>query len=504
MRRGIGESIPSIGVMDAGVTMGGLRSNAWILVLMLALLTSMAGCGTGGGGTTAPPSTPSVAVSITSPAASSANVEAGGTLAIVASVSGTSNTAVTWTVNGVTNGNPTFGTVPTGSGLSMTYTAPNAVPSPATFNITATSMADTTKSASVSVTITAPVAVSITSPTMAQTLAVNATLAVTASVTNTTNTGVTWTVNGVTNGNSTFGTITGSGLSITYTAPNAVPSPATFNISATSVADTTKSASVSVTIESGVTISITSPSTSTSSITVGGTVPIVASVTGTTNTAVTWTVDSVSDGNSTFGTISGSGVSVTYHAPAAIPAGNNPLTITVVSQADETKSASLAVTIDPSTTAPNEINVPGNNIDATGINLNLNTLTPSLGLADIGTCTGTVSPSVHLTCPFAGVAPVTLAQGSTAILWLLGQGLTKADGSAVSGLTIAVSGVGGDITVSQVTALPVSLDSAGLTNVAFLVTVSASAAIGPRNLVVMNSNTKELQAFVGAIEIQGP
>jgi hypothetical protein len=80
-----------------------------------------------------------------------------GTLAITAAVANTSNTAVTWTVNSITNGNATYGTI-AGSGLSVTYDAPAAVPSPATFNVTATSVADTTKSASVSVTITAAAA----------------------------------------------------------------------------------------------------------------------------------------------------------------------------------------------------------------------------------------------------------------------------------------------------------------------------------------------------------
>ena len=153
------------------------------------------------------------------------------------------------------------------------------MPSPATFNVTATSVADTTKSASVSVTILPGVAVSITTPSGAQSLAVNATLGITASVTGTSNTGVTWTVNGVTNGNAMYGTITGTGLSVTYTAP-AVPSPATFNVTATSVADATKSASVSVTITPApaVAVSITSPTNLTQSIAVNGTLAITAAV----------------------------------------------------------------------------------------------------------------------------------------------------------------------------------------------------------------------------------
>jgi hypothetical protein len=67
----------------------------------------------------------------------------------------------------------------------------------------------------------------------------------TATVTNTTNKSVTWKVNGVTGGNSTFGTVSASGL---YKAPNGVPSPATFFVTAVSAADSTKSASASVTV----------------------------------------------------------------------------------------------------------------------------------------------------------------------------------------------------------------------------------------------------------------
>jgi hypothetical protein len=250
-------------------------------------------------------------------------------------------------------------------------------------------------------------------------------------------------------------------------------------------------------------VAITTPSTSTTSVTLGKTLSLVAAVTGTANTAVTWTVNTVTDGNSTFGTIAATGLTATYTAPAAIPGGNNPVTITAISQADDAQSASITVTIDPSTSSPNEINVPGNSV-VTGIDLNPTTLTPTLGLVDIGSCTGTLTPSVHLTCPSAGVAPVTLTQGSSTILWLLGQGLTSGDGSAISGLTVAVSGISGDVTVGQMIPLLTSNNSAGLTNIAFRVTVSASATAGPRNIIVTNPNTKELQTFVGAIQIQTP
>jgi hypothetical protein len=67
----------------------------------------------------------------------------------------------------------------------------------------------------------------------------------TAKVSGTANTGVTWRVNGVSGGNATIGTITSSGL---YTAPAAVPSPATVSVIAVSAADPSKSAGAAVTI----------------------------------------------------------------------------------------------------------------------------------------------------------------------------------------------------------------------------------------------------------------
>ena len=67
----------------------------------------------------------------------------------------------------------------------------------------------------------------------------------TATVTNTTNTAVTWTVNNILGGNSTFGTISTSGL---YKAPTTAPLPLKVTVKATSAADPTKSASAAVTI----------------------------------------------------------------------------------------------------------------------------------------------------------------------------------------------------------------------------------------------------------------
>jgi hypothetical protein len=81
----------------------------------------------------------------------STTVPTGATQQFTATVTGMSNTSVTWSVNGIQGGNSTLGTVSTG-GL---YTAPSTVPSTNLVTVTATGLADTTKTASATVTITA-------------------------------------------------------------------------------------------------------------------------------------------------------------------------------------------------------------------------------------------------------------------------------------------------------------------------------------------------------------
>src|SRR5437764_6208830 len=278
--------------------------------------------------------TPTAAVSVTiSP--TSATVAAGGTQQFSATVQNTSNTAVTWQVNGVAGGNATVGTI-SSSGL---YTAPAAVQSTTTVTVTAVSQADATKSASVQVTITPTAAVSVTiSPTSA-TVAAGGTQQFSATVQNTSNTAVTWQVNGVAGGNATVGTISSSGL---YTAPAAVQSTTTVTVTAVSQADATKSASVQVTITPTAAVSVTISPTS-ATVAAGGTQQFSATVQNTSNTAVTWQVNGVAGGNATVGTISSSGL---YTAPAAVQS-TTTVTVTAVSQADATKSASVQVTITP-------------------------------------------------------------------------------------------------------------------------------------------------------------
>lgn len=202
------------------------RGKFWALLLLPCLLS---GCG---GGT----STQAVSVTI-SPATATVRLLA--TQQFTATVTGTSNTSVTWSVGGVAGGNATVGTIST-SGL---YTAPGTLPSPNSVTVTATSAADTSKSASATVTIDSGATVTV-SPATA-TLAAGETVQFTATVINISNTAVNWQVNGVTGGSATTGTITAAGL---YTAPTGISTTLTVTVAAVLQADTTRSGSAAVTV----------------------------------------------------------------------------------------------------------------------------------------------------------------------------------------------------------------------------------------------------------------
>jgi hypothetical protein len=76
-----------------------------------------------------------------------ASVQTGATQQFTATVTGSSSTAIRWSVNGAAGGNSTVGTI-SSSGL---YTAPASVPDPSTFTVTATSVANPSETASASV-----------------------------------------------------------------------------------------------------------------------------------------------------------------------------------------------------------------------------------------------------------------------------------------------------------------------------------------------------------------
>jgi hypothetical protein len=218
----------------------------------------------------------------------------------------------------------------------------------------------------------------------------------------------------------------------------------------------------------------------------GATEQFTATVTGSTNTAVTWSVSSSSSsGSSQIGAISSSGL---YTAPVAtsvpgeaapqmvtvtagqtvssanitVPPLNSVDTVTVraTSQADNTKSASATVTL-------------------TG-----------LSILAVGQCTQT--SATQLSCS-AGSTGTGISQGQTVYLFVAGYGI-------LPGTSYTISSNGTDVVVTPPLASQFQTASDGTPVVYFQVTVSPTATLGPRNLVVRNSGS-ELTSFVGAVEI---
>lgn len=125
---------------------------------------------------------------------SASTVPLGKAITLTATVSGSGNTGLTWSVNGVTNGNSTTGTL-TGSGLKRTYTAPRVncpSPNPVTFKIVSAANRAVSKAATVTVTDTIAVTLSPSS----RSLPLGGTQAFTATISNTSNTALSWYVNG--------------------------------------------------------------------------------------------------------------------------------------------------------------------------------------------------------------------------------------------------------------------------------------------------------------------
>lgn len=230
-------------------------------------------------------------------------------------VAGTGNQQVTWSLL-----NPGVGTL-SSSGL---YTAPATMPAQKSISVRATSVADPSKIATVSIAFTPSVGISM-NPKIA-TLAAGKKQQFNAPVTGTTNQQVTWTI--LSGG---AGTLSSSGL---YTAPASIAAQQTVTIMATSAADTSKNATATITLmPSGVSVNPVS-----TWLTAGQTQQFSVTVDGTANQQVTWAIL-----NGGAGTLSTSGL---YTAPSSI-ATQQTVTIQATSAADATKTGTATVTLNP-------------------------------------------------------------------------------------------------------------------------------------------------------------
>jgi len=261
-----------------------------------------------------------------------AQVPAGGQQQFSAAVTGTSNTAVTWSVSGAGCAGAACGTI-NSAGF---YTAPATAPNPPSVTIKATSVAAPGQSGAASVSIGATGGLTV-SPAAPQ-VKLGGQVQFSATVTGSTSGVVLWSVSGSGCSGITCGSINASGL---YTAPAVAPNPPTATVTATLLSNPPKSATATVTLGSsgaavGITISPTSASMKT-----GGQQQFQATVTGSANTSVNWSVSGVGCAGAACGTVSSTGL---YTAPPTVPPVSL-VTVKATSVADATKSASSSVSL---------------------------------------------------------------------------------------------------------------------------------------------------------------
>jgi RHS repeat-associated protein len=376
--------------------------------------------------------TATIYVIVVSISPTTASIQTGLTQAFTATVVGNSNTAVTWSV------------VEAGGGsvdVSGLYTAPGSA---GTYHVMATSVVDSTRSAQATVTASSsPVVVVSVSPTTAS-IQLSQTQAFTATVTGSSNTAVTWSV--VEPGG---GSVDASGL---YTAPGTV---GIYHVKATSLADGTKSAQATVTVSSSPVV-VVSVSPVTVSLQTGQTQAFTATVTGSSNTAVTWSVVEPGGGSvNASGFYTPPGSAGTYHVKAK-------------SVADPTKSAQATVTF--TVASGIQITVPSAFIN----------LLPGASTSLSATVTGTTNTAVNwvasggtlssaTTNPTTYTAPIT--QGTYTVTVK-----STADSTKTATVTVNVQNVPLPV-VSNFQALPTIIGRGGSATLTWAVANVASVTI---------------------------
>lgn len=272
-----------------------------LLAICLIMVALTAGCGSQGTTPPPPPPPPTVTSVTISPMSANPLVKATQQFTATVKGSGNFNPAVNWYVNDAQGGNSTVGTIDT-TGF---YTAPNNVPSPASVSVKAQSVQDSTKSATAAVTIT-PENVQITISPMSALLQLGATKSFIVNVTGTVNQSYAMMINGApSNGVTPWGSLGPTGV---YTAPSLLPANPVVTVTATSFEDPTKSASAVITLlatAGGINVTIT-PQNPQVVFDGSQSVQFSANVTGTNNTAVTWSVDDLAGSNP--GTITSTGL----------------------------------------------------------------------------------------------------------------------------------------------------------------------------------------------------
>jgi hypothetical protein len=327
------------------------KHRAWSRAIVFLSVLPLAGCIASAPGNN---QQPTVSVTPTNPSVP------GGDVIVFTATSNVPNPQLTWFLGGAsgTQCGPamtTLGLLTCGPGPTQaTFLAPATVPNPDTIQIVAMlSSASGTVSSTATVTVTASNVGITLAPTTAS-VAPGGTVSLSATLTGTTYDQVGWEVNGVPNGNKTYGTIAfvpatlQYSPNVTYTAPATVPPGVTsVTITAAAVANSAQTATAVMTFSSSSGTPAVSLSPTTTTVASGGTQLFTATVTGTSNQAVNWLVV----GGANNGTIVSSppnSLTATYTAPTLQSGGSNQtVTVTAQSQADTSVQANATVTVTP-------------------------------------------------------------------------------------------------------------------------------------------------------------
>jgi FG-GAP-like repeat/FG-GAP repeat len=332
----------------ADLGLGGIAANLGSIILV-ALVS---GCGSSGDSGPPPPPPPPPARIVVTVSPETVDIPLNSPQVFDASVQNDpSNRGVTWSLKGTgCNGGP-CGSLDAATGNSVTYTRPAVVSSPVTETLTATAMADA--NASATATITLPVISVNVSPASA-TLALGDSRQLSAEVANDGgNQGVTWNLSGCPTGvdcGSLSPASTASGEPTMYTAPTSLPHDVQVTVTATTVADPTRTAAAALTISITAKEIRVSISPAAASVRIGETAAFTATVSnGSADSAVTWTIDGcTNDPCGSLGSLEAT--SATYAAPQpsnGAQAGNR-VTVTATSNDSPNRAASATVTLTPS------------------------------------------------------------------------------------------------------------------------------------------------------------
>jgi hypothetical protein len=293
------------------------RRHGAIAALLALWLVGLAACG--GSGSKSDSNTDTAPAITTQPQSQTVTVGSTATFSVVAA--GTAPLSYQWSKNGTAISGAT----------SSAYTTPATVSGDngTSFTVKVTNVAGSQASNAATLTVNVPP--TITTQPRSQTLTVGSIATFNVVATGTAPLSYQWSKNGT--------AIVGA-VGSSYTTPPTVSGDngATFTVKVTNVAGSQTSSSAMLTVNpaSGVTVTLT-PRRAGATTGVGQT--FTATVTGTANTAVTWSVDGTPNGNSSVGTISAGGV---YSPPST--AGTHTVTATSVASPGTSASSSVAVT----------------------------------------------------------------------------------------------------------------------------------------------------------------